>query len=646
LDLIGLLKTNWDILGLKAPWFSWLAALGLISLPIYYLVKLYKHARLESAAYFSVVKQLESIQKKNDLTPNKGLTLKTYDSIKQVFNNAPSLSPAWNSFKSKIVEHHNNDKEYRYWATDSADKDFSESALIEVHLNKSFFISIPTVVTSTGLLFTFLAILVALFDVKINPDTKKFEGISGLIGGLSGKFVSSVAALFSATIFLVLEKSIFYRLSNERKKLAVTIDNLFPRLSPTQVLSDIHKDMAEQNKALQLLNSDIPLKLIDGFSRSLVPKLEHMAQTFDELNRLLIKAEDQKQDSISAQLESLLKNIEQSIVSTLKNMGSAFSDSLSGSAMDQFNKAANSLGAASDLLNGMNKHFSASQAALNDLISLSKSSLAEQMLLGQSQVEALTSVLKGLMTQIKETTGASVTEMSVALTAITHGLSEKVAELGEQMSETIKQSSDNATDAAQEVIHKAGVWTSKSAEQLDRLAEKYQSQFELTNELNNALKLSLIGFKDSLDKYGQVTGDLKQVTSDVNTTVRLMTDASSAIKENQESLSVIAVLTKEQINALNAANQDQKELWKDIYNSMQQYKDMFQEVENSAKGLMLQISDNLVDYAKQTEDNFQSLVKISNEHFGNAVKGLGQTVGELDELLQNLNDVLNKKNKL
>ena len=56
----------------------------------------------------------------------------------------------------------------------------------------------------------------------------------------------------------------------------------------------------------------------------------------------------------------------------------------------------------------------------------------------------------------------------------------------------------------------------------------------------------------------------------------------------------------------------------------------FQGVENSAKGLLLQISDNLINYTEQTEENFQKLVIVSNEHFGNAVKGLAQSVGELD----------------
>jgi hypothetical protein len=643
MDLIELLKSTWTILGLKAPCFSWIASFALIIVPIYYLAKLKIHARKEAAIYLTIVKQCDDIQKELTLKPGNGLPLKTYDAISQIIADTPSLRAAWNSFKSKIVVRQNNAKEDQYWATESADTDFSESALIDFHLNKNFFVSLPGVITGTGLLFTFLAILVALFDVKINPDTKKFEGIPGLIGGLSGKFVSSVAALFSATIFLVLEKRIFHRMSNERKKLVTAIDTLFPRLTPTQILSDIHNDIKEQTQAFRLFNSDLSLKLRESFSESMGPTLDHMVKTVDELNQLLRKAEEQKQDSIVSQLESLLRNLEQSIVSTLKTMGSAFTDSLSGTTMDQFTKVATSLTGTADLLNSMNGQFLGTQAALNDLINLAKSSTAEQIALGQSQVEALTSVLRELMVQLKETTGSSVTEMSATLTAVTHNLSERVTELGEQMSKTIQASSDNAAGAAQEVIQKAGAWTSKSAEQLDRLVEKYQSQVELTAELNDALKTSLVGFKDSLGKYGQVTGDLKQVTNDVNITVKMMSQVSSVIKENQQALNTIAVLTKEQIQSLNEANANQKEVWKEIYNSMQHYKTTFQQVENSAKELLSEISANLADYAKQTEGHFQSLVKVSNEHFGNAVYGLGQTIGELDELLQNLNDVISKQ---
>src|SRR5208283_3826816 len=346
MDFIVIDGINWKVFGLNAPFFSWLASIGLIIFPIYYLGWLYRHFRKEASTYLTVVNKLKALHKEIIIRPGNGLPLSAYDSISQVFSDTPSLLSAWSSFKSKIVTRQ--EGEDHFWATDSADTDFSESALIDVHLNKSFFGSIPGVVTGTGLLFTFLAILVALYSVKI--DGTKYVGIDKLLSGLSGKFISSVAALFSATIFLVAEKSIFHRLTNRRKDLVTAIDNLFPRLTPTQVLSDIHSDIAEQTKAFRLFNSDLSLKLKESFSESLGPTLEHMINSIDELNTLLRKAEAQKQDSIVTQLESLLKNIEESIVSTLRNMGSSFTDSLSGSTMDQFNKVANSLTGTSDLL--------------------------------------------------------------------------------------------------------------------------------------------------------------------------------------------------------------------------------------------------------------------------------------------------------
>ena len=642
MNLISFFTASWNISGLEAPWFSWCAAVGLVIIPIYYLLKLRKYCRKESETYLSCAEKLVTLQKEITTRPGNGLSLSTFDSVAQIFD-IPSLSLVWNMYRSKIVMRPDKEGADQFWATESAGRDFNELALFDIKMQKESYASIPGVITGVGLFFTFLAILVALFDVRMNPITKQFAGMPELIAGLSGKFLSSVAALLSATVFIILEKRIFNQSRSARNSLVASIDNLFPRLTPTQVLSDIHNDIAEQTKAFRLFNTDLSLKLKQSFSESLGPTLEHMVATVDGLNQLLRKAEEQKQDSIVAQLEALLKNLEHSIVHTLEKMGNSFADSLSGTALNQFDKIAGSLNGTSDLLNSMNGQFLSTQNALNDLVKLAKASTAEQIAMGQSQVETLTAVLKEMMIQLKETTGSSVNEMSATLTAVTHGLSEKVSQLGEQMTRAIKESSDNTTGAAHEVIHKAGVWTSKSAEQLDQLVEKYQAQIELTSELKDALTSALVGFKESLGSYGQITGDLKHVTDDVNITVKLMAQVSNAIRENQEALKAIAGLTREQIQQLNIANQEQKDIWKEIYNSMQQYKATFQQVENSAKGILLQISDNLNNYTEQTEENFKKLVQVSNEHFGNAVKGLAQSVGELDELLQNLNEVMQKK---
>lgn len=59
--------------------------------------------------------------------------------------------------------------------------------------------------TGFGLLITFVAILVALRDVNIDKNND-VQGLPNLIGGLSGKFVSSIAALLAATVHALIEK--------------------------------------------------------------------------------------------------------------------------------------------------------------------------------------------------------------------------------------------------------------------------------------------------------------------------------------------------------------------------------------------------------------------------------------------------------
>lgn len=589
----------------------------------------------------STIKKLQTVHNKHHVQLGNGLTEAAYDAFSQVFEKNSSFNVAWNNYKFQIVRHKSKDAEDQFWATETAASAFSESTLIDSTLNKGIFISLPGVVTGIGLLFTFLAILVALLDVKIVD--KRFQGIDLLIQGLSGKFVSSVAALLSATIFLICEKPVFHRLSQSRRSLVAAIDDFIPKLTPTQVLSNIHHDIAEQTNAFRLFNTDLSLMLKQSFSESMGPTLERMVVTIEDLNKLLKEAEAKKQDSIKGELETLLKSLEQSLKSTLETMGDSFKESISDSAKDQFDQIVITLKDTALLLENMKAQSFQTQTDLQALINMARNSTEKQITTGQEQVEALTSVLKDLMIQLKETANSSVNDMTLKLTSVTHDLSEKVSQLGEQMAEVMQKSSTDTTTAAKEVIQKAGDWSGQNSAKLDQLIEKYQTQIELTSELKDSLTTALLGFKDSIIKYGQITTDLKQVTNDVNETVGLMTQVSSVIKENQESLKTIAALTKEQIQQLKGANQDQKDIWKEIFNSMQQYRNTFQQVENSAKELLLQISDNLNNYTEMTEENFKTLVQVSNEHFGNAVKGLAQSVGELDELLQNLNDVLHKK---
>lgn len=249
--LLDLLRAHWNIWGLDAPKFAWLASLGLLVAPLCVLLSLFREIRRQSGILFDAADRIDRLRsrtfasskgKPNDSSKN-GLAAGAYASLSNILGNFPTFSHAWNGFASTVVVRPAKTGEEEFWASQSAGDSFTESALWEVRLNRPFYNSLPGVVTSIGLLFTFLAILVALLDVRIDTQTNQIQGLPLLIEGLSGKFVSSIAALLAATIFLLAEKRLAHRLSKGRLRLISSIDALMPRISSIRVLADLQRDI-------------------------------------------------------------------------------------------------------------------------------------------------------------------------------------------------------------------------------------------------------------------------------------------------------------------------------------------------------------------------------------------------------------------
>jgi len=255
MTLLDLLRAHWNIWGLDAPKFAWLAAVGLLIVPLGMLLHLLREVRRQSAVLADAANRIDHLRARTTSVKSSaengpansvrnGLTGSTYSALADILGSFPTLSQAWRGYAATVVACANRTGEERYWSSESAEATFTDFAIWDRRVNRSFYNSIPGVVTSTGLLFTFLAILVALVDVRINTQTNQIEGLPLLIEGLSGKFVSSIAALLSAIIFLLAEKPLVHRLSEARMRLVSSIDALVPRMTATRVLAEINHDIS------------------------------------------------------------------------------------------------------------------------------------------------------------------------------------------------------------------------------------------------------------------------------------------------------------------------------------------------------------------------------------------------------------------
>ncbi|MBS0151534.1 MAG: hypothetical protein JSR31_11385 [Nitrospira sp.] len=112
-------------------------------------------------------------------------------------------------------------------AQKSAAEFFSFEASMAEYLNIGFYRQLPSFLTGMGLMFTFLAILIGLS--KLHANGSQVEGIEGLINGLSGKFVTSIAGLACSNAFTLLENSVWYRLSARYRRCLSLLDEVFPQ---------------------------------------------------------------------------------------------------------------------------------------------------------------------------------------------------------------------------------------------------------------------------------------------------------------------------------------------------------------------------------------------------------------------------------
>lgn len=631
------LTANSSYLGVSAPNLIWIASIALVLLWIGFILWLFWQSASVRRPLMLAIVRLRRIQMQFPPGPSRGLAASAYEQVADVFGQIQKIAPAWTACTALIIRRRLDDGGDEFWLSESSERAFCDEPLFGKHLNRSVYAAFPGIVTGLGLLFTFIAILIALMYVKVGADNV-VSGVGELINGLSGKFVSSIVALALATVFIFVEKHVFHALAKVRLDLVGIVDSLFPRLSPTHILAELQRDAAEQTLAFRQFNTDLSGRLKQSFSESLGPTLQRMVETIDEMNLLLRGSETQKQESITGSLQGMLERLENSIAAALRDMGGRFSDSLSGSMMEQFARVGDSLSGAATLLENMNSQFQLTQTTLSDVVMLAKNSAVEQMSIGKTQVEELTAVLRQMMVQLNETANTSTSRMTQALTTLVTDLSSKVASLNQQMATTVEENARRASDAASAVIEQAGAWSAQHSQQLEAILKQQKTHLQNVKEVESSLMSALELFNDSVAQYAGLNNALQKTAAEAAAMATAAAGAAHSTQEAQSALQQVALQATSQVSRLSEANRSQQEVWDAIRKRMEQFRDVFTQTEKSAGNLLAQLATATDGHLRVTNQRYDDLLRTFDEHFSAAVSKLGGSVRELSECLDELNE--------
>ncbi len=509
------------------------------------------------------------------MSNRSGLEARSYDEVRSIFEQNEILKSCWQGFGKHLIRRSREGSDF-FWSGESAAESFGESAIIGPRLNLTLCQALPGIITGIGLLFTFVAILIALLDVRLVNN--RVQGIELLIQGLSGKFVSSIAALFLATIHLFIEKSAFHRLRNNCQQLVKTLDGLFPRLTLAHLFAEVRAQVAEQTNAIRSFNSNLAPALKASITEGVGPTLGRMVESIEGLNQLLRQNEAQKQESITGSIEKLLKDLSVSLTVSIERMSDSFN--LVGSAQTQFSEMRSSLSSTAELLNGMNNQF-----------------------------EGLTSKLENMMAQ---------------------------------MSQRLESNAEVTTGAAKEILKQAGDWSDRSATQIEEMLKQHQQQVASVEKLRDAFTSALNNFTLAIERHSGMIRGLGETADRITKTVAAANQTMLGTQAAQKALEQVATQTRIQAEHLAKANERQEEIWRTLQSNLTRYTEAFSLVEKTAKALLSEINDHLNNYTRTTHNGFQQLVEMADNHFSNATNRLGASVEELDEVLNDLADTLAK----
>ena len=606
---------------------------------------------------------LELLREDNALERRNGLRLERLDQIRVKCESLGSLPGQWwRRIDEKIEPYVSPEEKEGWFLTENPRSLLPYEVIVGRNFNATFFQMYPGILTGFGLMLTFLAILLGLLGVHYDKSNtiEPISGIDTLINGLSGKFLSSILALFLSIIFTFYEKSVVRRLKLSYERMLSTLSDIVPYLHSTRILLDMHRFSAKQTVSVSNISAEVVDRLTNAFNDKVVPRLatgmsdgvadklqlefrptmERMAGSLDGLQNAIVGLESEKQQSVTGEFEKMAKSLEQSITNALTTMASQFHEALTGSAKHEFGNVQSTLEAAGQVLSQMNTQFSSMQEALSLVISKAGETTAGQLDNSREQAEAMTGLMHGLMNKLQATADQNLNSMQTQLTRVVSDLTEKVTGLSVDMMDAAKDMANHSQQSASTIIEKTDAWSESTAKRLESLLANIENRSQDFKEASTALLEAKIFINTLLGQNANALAQMADASRSVQTYSTSLVGQSDILRAVSNDHAKIANQLLLTTGGLNEVLDHSDTLLGEYRHAIAEYKSVIDNLDVNLGKIMQATNKGLGDYNQSVEKNFTKICDIANEMVPKAANLLNTQIADLGDQLDSLGEVI------
>lgn len=629
-----------------------------------FLLYKYHFVKPLDARYKEIETYLDILKKYNPQNVNV-----YFESLSQVMENSDLIKGIWRKYQRTLISIPGKDGLEKY-STVESESYFSVAAFTE-GMKGGLWSGLAGTFTGIGILGTFIGLTIGLAGVDTSSTGALSSSISGLLGGMSTAFVTSIFGIVSAIVFGVWHSQNMKRFGDAASRFTDALDQVFIRKSVEEILLEELAESRAQRAAMEQLSTDMAISICDH----LPDVLDQLAEKMDSamkgnLDTMLVGLSE-RQDKQTEQLMQISSNT-RSLVSggfdqlgdvlkkgvgqgaeelgnSLKNLSSDIASLAEGirDILDRSTKASSeanqkTLDALNEAISKMNETMEGmanKQTEETDKNIQRMTALMEEMKMTMKDIfDEMAASAKEQRAEIDKIAKDSANQTKENLVAINASVKELMAEIAVQMQQmqsmvdTHEKHMQETLDQMRQAVSSSGNVVNAAGKTVEAAGKTAKVFVEAADDVSMKLKTAAEPLQKAAEPLQQVAASMD---NGVKALAQSMTKQQAESKSIADSMQKISSDYKESSLYVKNVLEETKKSWT-------AYEDRFKGVSGELEKAFVQLDNGMQKYNNATNEGLKAKLKEFDETISEAVSTLAGVTEEVNENIADLTDAIKR----
>lgn len=625
-----------------------------------FLLYKYHFVKPLDARYKEIETYLDILKKYNPQNVNV-----YFESLSQEMENSDLIKGIWRKYQRTLISIPGKDGLEKY-STVESESYFSVAAFTE-GMKGGLWSGLAGTFTGIGILGTFIGLTIGLAGVDTSSTGALSSSISGLLGGMSTAFVTSIFGIVSAIVFGVWHSQNMKRFGDAVSRFTDALDQVFIRKSVEEILLEELAESRAQRAAMEQLSTDMAISICDHLPDVLDQLAEKMDSAMKGNLDTMLAGLSERQDKQTEQLMQISSNTNSLVIGGFDQLGDVLKKGVGQGAEELGNSLKNLSSDIASLAEGirdiLNRSTKASSEAnqktldaLNEAISKMNETMegmankqTEETDKNIQRMTALMEEMKTTMKDIFDEMSASAKEQRTEIGKIAKDSADQTKENLGAINASVKELMAEIADQMQQMQSMVDTHEKHMQETLDQMRQAVSSSGNVVNAAGKTVEAAGKTAKVFVEAADDVSMKLKTAAEPLQKAAEPLKQAAASLDNGVQVLA--QSITKQQADAKSVAESMQKikESSLDVKNALEETKKSWTAYENHFKGVsgemdkaFDQLTKGMQDYNKVTNEGLMEKLKKFGETISTAVDILAGVTEEVNDNIADLTDAIKK----